>query len=162
MNTTILKLVASFAVGAAAMYYLDPATGRRRRALARDKGVAVRHDVEDYARIKSRRAANRMRGALARTRAKMTAEPVDDDQLHSQIRAKLGHLVNRTGMVEVKVHEGHVVMSGYAPREEIDPLLDAVSEMRGVQSVDNQLSPLPRGGEESQDVQGAHHQSAHH
>src|SRR5688500_261640 len=54
MNTTLLKLVASFAVGAAAMCYLDPATGRRRRALARDKGVAVRHDVEDYARIKSK------------------------------------------------------------------------------------------------------------
>ena len=157
MNTTLLKLVASFAVGAAAMYYLDPATGRRRRALARDKGVAVRHDVEDYARIKSRRAANRMRGALARTRAKISAEPVDDDQLHSQIRAKLGHLVSHTGMVEVKVHDGRVVISGNALPEEIEPLRDAISEMRGVQSVDNQLSPMPRGDQGSQDAQGVQH-----
>ena len=153
MNTALLKLVASFAAGAAAMYYLDPATGRRRRALARDKGVAIRHDVGDYARIKSRRAANRMRGALARTRAKVSAEPVDDDQLLSQIRAKLGHLVSRPGMVDVKVHEGHVVVAGNALRGEINPLLDTVSAMRGVESVDNRLSPLPRGNQDSQEIQ---------
>jgi hyperosmotically inducible protein len=162
MNTALLKLVASFAAGAAAMYYLDPATGRRRRALARDRGVAVRHDLEDYARIKSRRAANRMRGALARTRAKVSTEPVDDDQLHSQIQAKLGHLVSRPGMVEVKVHEGHVVIAGNALRGEINTLLDTVSEMRGVQSVDNQLSPMPRGDQESLDARSVRHQSAHH
>lgn len=157
MNTALLKLVASFAAGAAAMYYLDPATGRRRRALARDKGVAIRHDVGDYARIKSRRAANRMRGALARTRAKVSTGPVDDDQLHSRIQAKLGHLVSRPGMVDVKVQEGHVVIAGNALRGEINPLLDTVSAMPGVRSVDNRLSPLPRGNQGSQEIQDVQH-----
>ena len=36
----LLKVAAVFAAGAAAMYYLDPATGRRRRALARDRARA--------------------------------------------------------------------------------------------------------------------------
>lgn len=156
MNT-MLKLVASFAAGAAIMYYLDPATGRRRRALVRDKGVAASHDVKDLARTKSRRAANRVQGALAKTRAKVTDRSVDDQQLHDRIRAKLGHVASHLGTMQVKVHEGHVVMSGYAPEQEIDELLEAVSAIEGVKSLDNQLSPMPRESEEQQGGQEARH-----
>ena len=155
MNT-ILKLAVSFAAGAAAMYYLDPATGRRRRALARDQGVAARHEVEDYARAKSRRAANRMRGVLAKTRAKIAPRPLDDGQLHDRIRARLGRVVSRPGAVEVKVDDGYVVISGNALEDEIDELLDTLSAMRGVKGVDNRMSPTPPGNSES-GVHGAQH-----
>ena len=48
MNT-VMRIATAFATGAAAMYFLDPVAGGRRRALVRDKGVAARHGLEDFA-----------------------------------------------------------------------------------------------------------------
>jgi hyperosmotically inducible periplasmic protein len=140
MNS-LMRLAIVFATGAAIMYYLDPQTGRRRRALVRDKGVGAGHEVEDFARKGSKRLANRMRGAMARTRARarMTDTLVDDDQLHDRIRSKLGHLVDAPGMVEVQVHDGWVVLTGSASLQEIGALVDMVTEMPGVREVDNRL-----------------------
>jgi osmotically-inducible protein OsmY len=126
----VVRLAVAFAAGAAAMYYFDPVAGRRRRAMTRDQGVAAGHEVEDLARAKSKHAA----------RARLSDEPIDDLQLHERIRSKLGRLVDDASAITVQVSDGHVVLSGTANEEEIDALADAVSSMRGVESVDNQLS----------------------
>lgn len=136
----VLRVAAAFAAGAVAMYYLDPVVGRRRRALVRDKEVAARHDVGDFVRAKSKRAADRVHGAVARTGAKLSTESVTDRQLHERIRAKLGHLIDHSGDVEVDVHDRHVVLSGNASAEEVDELMKTVSAMRGVEGVENRLS----------------------
>lgn len=136
----VVRLAVAFAAGAIAMYYLDPNTGRRRRALMRDQGVAARHDLERYARARSKRAVDRLRGAAAKTRARLAHEPVDDDVLRERIRAKLGHLVEHPGTVTVEVREGMAVLGGRAARGEIDRLVEAVSSMTGVEHVDNRLS----------------------
>jgi osmotically-inducible protein OsmY len=136
----VVRLAVAFAAGAAAMYYFDPVAGRRRRALARDQGVAAGHDVEDFARAKSKRAADRVHGAKARTRARLVDEPVDDLQLHERIRSKMGRIVEHPSAITVQVSDGHVVLTGNASEEEIESLADAVASMRGVESVDNQLS----------------------
>lgn len=155
MNT-VFKLVTAFTAGAVAMYYLDPSTGRRRRAMARDQGMAARHDVEDYARAKSKRAVDRVQGTVAKARAKISSQPIGDEQLHARIRTKLGRLIEHPSAVSVEVHDGHVVLSGNVSAEEIDEVANAVSAMRGVEDVDNRLSA---GGdrEESQDGQEARH-----
>ena len=62
----LMKTLALVAAGAAAMYYLDPETGRRRRALVRDKGAAAGRDLKDSARATGRHASNKMRGAVAK------------------------------------------------------------------------------------------------
>ena len=56
------------------MYFLDPAVGRRRRALVRDKGVAARHDVEDFARAKSTHLSNQLHGVAAEAHAERERE----------------------------------------------------------------------------------------
>jgi hyperosmotically inducible periplasmic protein len=136
----VVRLAVAFAAGAAAMYYLDPVAGRRRRAMTRDQGVAAGREVEDFARAKSKRAADRVHGVKARTRAHLSDEPIDDLQLHERIRSKLGRLVDDASAVTVQVSDGHVVLSGHVNEEEVDSVADAVASMRGVQSVDNQLS----------------------
>lgn len=136
----VVRLAVAFAAGAAVMYYFDPVTGRRRRAMTRDQGVAAGHEVEDFARAKSRRAADRVHGARARARASLSDEPIDDLRLHARIRSKLGRLVDDASAVTVQVSDGHVMLSGHVSEEEIDSLADAVASMRGVESVDNQLS----------------------
>lgn len=142
----VVRLILAVAAGAVAMYYLDPTTGRRRRALARDQGVAAGHHAEAFVRGKSRRAAGRVRGVVARTRSRIFPEPVDDGQLHERIRAKLGHLVTHPGAVKVEVHEGRVMLSGTASGKEIDNLVDAVAAMPGVEAIDNRLTV--EGGKE--------------
>lgn len=136
----VVRLAVAFAAGAAAMYYFDPIAGRRRRALMRDQGVAATHDVEDFTRAKSKRAADRVHGVAAKTRSHLASEPVDDLQLHERIRSKLGRLVEHPSAITVQVSDGHVMLSGNASEEEIEQLSDTVSSMRGVVSVDNQLS----------------------
>jgi osmotically-inducible protein OsmY len=138
MNT-VLKLAAAFAAGAAIMYFLDPETGRRRRAMVREQGIGAGQDIEDFARTRSRHAADRVRGAVARTRARVVHEPVDDDRLRERIRSNLGHLVDHPGAVNVQVHDGHVVLGGHVAQSEIDRLLDAVEAIPGVDAVDNRL-----------------------
>lgn len=141
----LLKVAAVFAAGAAAMYYLDPATGRRRRALVRDRGVGTAHDLQDSVRRTGRDAANRMRGRMAETKSHMAGEPVGDDMLHDRIRAKLGHLLDRPATVEVKVAQGHVVLSGEAPEDEAAALSRYVAGMQGVSDVENRLSAQASG-----------------
>lgn len=139
MNT-MLRLAATFAAGAAAMYYLDPVAGRRRRAVARDRTSAACHDAEHYARGKVRRAADHAQGVVAETRSRVAGQPVDDARLHERIRARLGHLVERPSAIDVAVDDGNVVLEGQALEGELQMLAKAVSRLQGVQSVDSRLT----------------------
>jgi osmotically-inducible protein OsmY len=130
-----MRLATAFAAGAAVMYYLDPQTGRRRRALAHDKSVAATHDVKEFARSKRKQAADRARGAAARTRAQLANEIVEDDVLRERVRSKLGHLVDEP--IEVEVMDGRVVLSGNLSKRLLDELNDVVSAMPGVVRVES-------------------------
>jgi osmotically-inducible protein OsmY len=143
----MLRVVASFAAGAALMYYLDPVAGRRRRSLVRDQAVSARQDAEHFARAKSKRAADRVQGALARTRAKIAPRPVDDEQLCERIRAKLGHVIDRPSAIQVEVHGGQVVLSGDVSNPEIEIAVETIAEMHGVRNIVTHLSP--RAGDQA-------------
>ncbi|MGH8086211.1 MAG: BON domain-containing protein [Lysobacter sp.] len=131
---------AAFAAGAALMYYLDPVAGRRRRALARDRGVSASHDAEHFARAKSKRAIDRAHRVVARARAGSSHAPVDDGQLHGRIRTRLGRMVAHPGEVNIEVNGGRVVLRGHATDAEIEDLTSALVAMPGVADVDNRLS----------------------
>jgi hyperosmotically inducible periplasmic protein len=137
--TILLRIATAFAAGAVAMYFMDPLVGRRRRALMRDQGVAAGHNVEDFVRVKSRRAVHRLNGTVARTRARLSQGPVDDEQLLERIRSRLGHVLEHPRSVEVAVRDGNVVLTGRASATDIDHLMEAISGMRGVEDVENRL-----------------------
>ncbi|GAB3097578.1 BON domain-containing protein [Lysobacter terrae] len=153
-----LKIVVAFAAGAAAMYYFDPVAGRRRRALARDQRVARAHHFEDFAAAQAKRAADRVRGAAARTRDAMSSEPIDDEVLRERIRSKLGHVLDHPGQIEVQVRDGHVLLTGHAHDDEIDEVIAVVAAMRGVVDVDSRLSsPAPADESSGSSRQDARH-----
>lgn len=135
----LLKAAAMFAAGAAAMYLMDPETGRRRRALVREGSGGAARDLQDSVRGAGRDAANRLRGRLAETQSHLAAEPVDDDTLHDRIQAKIGHLMERPSSVDVDVVDGHVVLSGEAPDDEAAALARYIAGMQGVADVENRL-----------------------
>lgn len=138
MNT-VTRIATAFAAGAAAMYYLDPLVGRRRRALVRDKGVAASHDLEQFARAKSKRAADKVHGVVAETKAALSAAPINDAQLRERLRSRLGRMVDAPGDIAVDVRGGRVMLRGHATAAEIEHVVDKVSLMRGVASVENHL-----------------------
>jgi pyruvate carboxylase len=61
-------IVGALALGALAMFLLDPVQGRRRRALVRDKMVGVATTTRKRADATSRDIANRARGMVAEVR----------------------------------------------------------------------------------------------
>jgi osmotically-inducible protein OsmY len=136
----LMKVATAFAAGAAAMYLLDPETGRRRRALVRERSGGAARDLQDSVRSAGRDAANRMRGRVAETKSHLAGEPVDDDTLHDHIQAKIGHLMDRPSTVDVDVVDGHVVLSGEAPDDEAAARSRYVAGMQGVSDVENRLS----------------------
>lgn len=134
-----LSLVVGIAVGALAMYYLDPLAGRRRRARVRDQLVSVGHDTAYFTGRKAKRAADRVKGYLATHRPGGHDAPESDQQLHDRIRARLGHVMHSPRSVEVRVEQGRVCLRGHILRVELDRVLHEVSRMAGVASVDSRL-----------------------
>ena len=65
--TIALATIAGFGLGAIAMYVFDPVSGRRRRALARDKVVSAANDAVEAVETRARGLRNRTRGMLAET-----------------------------------------------------------------------------------------------
>jgi hypothetical protein len=68
-----MQIAIAAALGAAAMYVLDPVSGRRRRALARDQLRGRWNDAGDYAGRKARHLRNRVQGLAAKTSSTVEA-----------------------------------------------------------------------------------------
>jgi hypothetical protein len=64
-TTTCAVALAAFGVGAAIMYILDPESGRRRRAYARDKTLEAADDVVDTVKDTARGLRNRAQNTVA-------------------------------------------------------------------------------------------------
>ena len=138
----LLTTLAALAAGATAMYYLDPETGRRRRAVALDKAGSATQRAGTLAQAQGRHALDRVKGILATGRAQWagTAEPLDDRKLHDRVRARLGRLVAHPKAVQVIVVEGRVRLTGDVSAREVDRLVSTVCGIPGVRSVENVLS----------------------
>jgi osmotically-inducible protein OsmY len=121
------------------MYLFDPERGNRRRALLRDKVFHVAHSTGEKLDVKSRDAANRLHGLLARTKSLLTRERVPDTVVAERVRSRIGHVVSHPGSIEVAVQDGRVTLAGPALSSELDQLLDEVQHVRGVTGVENKV-----------------------
>lgn len=61
--------IAALGVGALAMYYFDPVSGNRRRALLRDQLTHLRKEGREYAKGSLQHARNRAHGVVAEARS---------------------------------------------------------------------------------------------
>ena len=159
------KIVGGAALGAAAMFMLDPDKGKRRRALARDKATSVVADTRDLFGVARRDAAHRFDGLRARARRLFTDNPVPDDlQLIERVRARMGRLVSHPHAIQVGAYRGRVTLSGPVLEYEVRRLLDAVRSIWGVSEVENRLvvydSPESisslQGGTEAREEESLH------
>lgn len=134
-----LWLVGGVAVGAGAMYALDPARGRRRRALLRDKAAHNLSRALIALDKAGRDARNRARGVIAEIRQACRCEQVADEVLVERVRANIGHVVAEPHDIEVLCAAGEVTLRGIVPAAEAKRLLRRVAHVRGVSRVESQL-----------------------
>lgn len=143
LGGSLLKAIGLCAVTAAAVYYLDPEMGRRRRAMVRDKFDSMSHDASDYARATGKRAAERVKDLTASARASFSSghsQPQDGDrQLRDRIRAQLDRLVSHPQAIEVVVNQGSASLRGQVLASERDRLMSSVQAMPGVAHIDDRL-----------------------
>jgi uncharacterized membrane protein len=145
-----MLLAGGAALGAGAMYLLDPQRGRRRRALLRDKTVRVLHLVQHAAGKTERDLLERIHGATAEFTGAFAPElEVDDPVLAARVRAIMGRVVGHPGAIEVTAEKGCVLLRGLILEDEFEPLLAAISHVKGVREVRSWLRPRQDGAHTS-------------
>jgi uncharacterized membrane protein len=143
------------AIGVAVMYFLDPNSGRRRRARTRDKALHAARVMSEGAKVTARDTVHRAQGAWAEARRMFGHEEVGDEVLVDRVRAELGRVVSHPHAIEVAANGGHLTVIGPILSYEVRPLLRAVRRVPGVRAVSDQLTvysepgnlPALQGGE---------------
>lgn len=125
--------------GALMMYLFDPRSGRRRRALMRDKMRRSWNEAETLAEKAVRDASHRAKGALAESRAALLEGEVNDEVLHERVRAQLGRSCSHPRAIEVVCRDGEVELHGPVLENEHHTLLAKIRRVRGVKDVHDHL-----------------------
>jgi len=73
MNKT-LAILGGIGAGAAAMYFLDPDQGTRRRALVRDKAIGLKNDATRVVTGRAKDLRNRAQGIAHEAKALLNKE----------------------------------------------------------------------------------------
>jgi hypothetical protein len=135
-------LAAGVAAGALAMFFFDSISGRRRRALVRDKVVGAGHGTAGAVQTQGKRAIDHLKGFFFTRRLDRVtrSEPQSDQQLHDRIRARLGRIVSHPKSVHVEVNHRHVSLTGHILTKELRKLIDEVRHQVGVRSVEHRLA----------------------
>ena len=133
--------MAGLGAGVMASWLLDPRYGRRRRAFLKDKAVRSVHEVQDVVTKGVRDLGHRAKGRVSETRGRLRREHPDAMILHERVRAELGRWVSHPHAISVEILDGGVILSGPILAEEVEPLVSAVTCVRGVAMVENRLFP---------------------
>jgi hypothetical protein len=133
------NMLVGIGVGALLAYLADPQSGRRRRALARDKVVRASRKTRDALDATTRDVRNRATGAVAAARRRWMEEDVDDDRLVDRVRARLGRVATHPRALHVVAVDGVVTLRGPVLVRESAAVLSAVHDVPGVLRVVDEL-----------------------
>ena len=132
------------AVGALAMFMFDSVSGRRRRAIIRDKALSAGRVLSETIDKRGRDVRQRLQGAAIETGKRVRGESVPDERLVERVRSAMGRYVRATRAIEVTAHDGVVCLRGPVLATEAAALLAAARKVPGVRDVDNQLDVRAR------------------
>jgi uncharacterized membrane protein len=125
--------------GAGLMYLLDPAFGKRRRAIARDKAVHFSKVAARTLNITARDVSHRIEGVVAEGSHALKGEAVPDEILVERLRSAIGRAVTHPSSIHVSVTNGRVILSGSVLADQHKALLHRIRKVRGVRLIDDQL-----------------------
>ena len=85
----IIRVLGAFGIGALAMYFYDPVSGRRRRAQLRDQMVHAQKEITDYAEGTAKDLRNRAQGLAAEARGMVERARGERSKSASQVDIEL-------------------------------------------------------------------------
>src|SRR5688572_16692580 len=127
------------ATAATAMYLLDPASGRRRRARLQQTLDSGASRLQDGLRVAARDMSYRMQGVVAETAHAFESQDASDEVLKERVRSRLGRVVSHPGAIDVQAVDGVVTLSGPILLREHEETVHQIRSVRGVREVDDQL-----------------------
>jgi uncharacterized membrane protein len=133
------SLLRGAGLGAGLMYLYDPDRGNRRRALLRDQINHLVNCTAHYFDTAGRDLSNRLAGVQAEMGAMLMHDDADDRVIVERVRSRMGRHVSHPHAIRVESHDGHIVLSGPILADEVDGLLCAVKQVRGVRELQNRL-----------------------
>lgn len=142
---SLTKPLTLFLIGAACgsvfTFFLDPSSGRRRRALTYEKSVRLKNDSSKLFGKVERNVMNHLKGYIARAKKYIKGIGVIDDKtLSERVRAEFGHKVRHSAAIDVAVQDGNVVLSGPVLKQEVNGLLACVRRVHGIKKIINKLN----------------------
>jgi osmotically-inducible protein OsmY len=140
------KLLTGVAIGSGLMFLLDPAAGRRRRALTRDKAGKWSRQAGRAMRTGWQRTADTGRGAVALVNRVRQGERNDDEAVAQRLRRCIGRHSTHPNAIEVTVNDGVAKFSGPILSSELHEVLRCASAVSGVRAVENRLEPHDEAG----------------
>jgi len=142
-SALIAAIASGVAAGVLLEYFLDPAAGKRRRHLARDRALSRVRRGERRAVKRARRAESHAFGVARRTLSahRNPSQPHDDVSLAQKVQSEL---FRRAGAdkahISVNAEDGVVFLRGTLEHEEeIERLGEAARAITGVREVENLL-----------------------
>ncbi len=135
----MLERLTGLGLGAGFMYFLDPHSGRRRRALLRDQCIHGIHEIETAIDLIGHDLSTRSARFTAEAKAMFSDNYAPDDVIEARIRSALGRVVSHPKALHVVVQDGRAVLTGPILAHEVEHLLEAVNTVRGVLAIENQL-----------------------
>jgi uncharacterized membrane protein len=141
-NRAMRGWLSAMALGATAMYLLDPAQGRRRRALALEQARRIVRKSSHGINAAMRDVANRLSGLRAQVRHWMERrnyKPIDDHVLEARVRSRLGRAISNPHAIDVTARQGQVRLSGPILAKEHPGLIDMARTIPGVRLVRDEL-----------------------
>jgi uncharacterized membrane protein/gas vesicle protein len=138
-QNSVLGILAGIGTGAAAMYFLDPDKGARRRAIAGDKIASSVRRLPRAVRVTKQDLTNRAHGVWAETQHLFANDQASDDVIEARVRSKMGRVVSHPHAIRAAVSDGIVYLSGPILADEVKHLLKCVKSVAGVRSVEDHL-----------------------
>jgi len=133
-------------LGFGLMYFLDPNSGRRRRALVRDRAGRLTRSSRGLLEKASRDFANRAQGLRHIGSGLLSRQEAPDRVLEQRVRSKLGRVSMHPSAIQVSAREGVVTLRGPVLERELPDILSAVEGVRGVKELRNELEPHAEAG----------------
>jgi len=139
MNSLARSIVGA-ALTAAAVYFLDPVSGRQRRVLLQDRCKRAARSIDLGTRDARRDASERYFASRGSGNAKASSGQRPDRAVNKTVCNAIRHSVAHPESIDVAVDRGHVFLRGNLMPHEHQRLLDEVRRQPGVFIVSDHLS----------------------
>ena len=151
----LLMALGGVALGAAAMFLLDPQQRQRRWALVCDQAQRLGRRGADLAGVDRHALGERARGLAARASGLLQRSPPDDAVLAQRVRAALERALSHPDAILVRAASGSIHLGGPVLAAELARLFECVASVRGVREVRDEGLEVHGSADEVPALQGA-------